>query len=170
MSTPANSSRRHRPTPARQADLALGHSLGGLTLSLAVERLRARRAGYWTRLVVGPLAHRPEILPPSSTPPAGTVALNPALGRGRVIEDGPRWPPGNAARAFLGRPSVTGFVPERPAVPSLVQLRRPSFWSGPRNGSGSGPAGFEVRNRRRGRHTTTARLLDGFMKSLDGWI
>ncbi|WP_377271227.1 alpha/beta fold hydrolase [Peterkaempfera sp. SMS 1(5)a] len=157
------------------AELALGHSLGGLALSLAVDRLRPRRAVYsdpaWC--VRGP---------GRGLDPAGFSWFRSAA-REQIAALNPRWdsqdvdielatlalwdPTTGAGLSHLaGHP----LLPERPVVPSLVQLADPSFLVGPKDASELRLRGFEVRTVAGAGHTIHRDDFEGFMSSLDGWI
>ncbi|MFF6784556.1 alpha/beta fold hydrolase [Streptomyces sp. NPDC012510] len=156
------------------ADLAIGHSLGGLVLSLAVERLRPRRAVYsdpaWSSADPGR-----EIGP-------DVFASFKHTTRDQISAFNPRWDAEDVdvevatlaawdvdtARFLDGRP-LTGFVPARPVVPSLVQLADPSFLIGADDVDRLRAAGFEVRTVAGAGHTIHRDDFDGFMKSLDGY-
>lgn len=162
-------------TLPQQADLAIGHSLGGLSLSLAVERLRPRRAVYsdpaWSS--ADPDRHiGPEVFASfKRTTRAQMIALNPRWDAEDVdieVATLAAWDAGSAY--FLGGRPLTGFVPGRPAVPSLVQLADPSFLVGAEDAERLRASGFEVRTVAGAGHTIHRDDFDGFMKSLDGWI
>ncbi|MFF7390805.1 alpha/beta fold hydrolase [Streptomyces scabiei] len=162
-------------TLPRQADLALGHSLGGLALSLAVDRLRPRRAVYsdpaWSSADpdrrVGP-----EVFASfKRATRAQTAALNPRWDPEDVdIEMATlaAWDAGSAH--FLGGRPLTGFVPDRLVVPSLLQLADPSHLVGPEDAERLRSDGFAVRTVPGAGHTIHRDDFDGFMTSLDGWI
>ncbi|MBE4772388.1 alpha/beta fold hydrolase [Streptomyces caniscabiei] len=162
-------------TLPRQADLALGHSLGGLALSLAVERLRPRRAVYadpaWSS--ADPERHvGPEVFAAfKRATRSRTAALNPRWDPEDIdIEMATlaAWDAGSAH--FLGGRPLTGFVPSHPVVPSLVQLADPSSLVGPEDTDRLRAGGFTVRSVPGAGHTIHRDDFDGFMKSLDGWI
>lgn len=157
------------------ADLAVGHSLGGLSLSLAVERLRPLRAVYsdpaWS-------TQNPE---QPLDPESFASAKN--LTREHIARFNPHWAAEDIdieaatladwdadTSYFLdGRP-LAGFVPDRPAVPSLVQLADPSHLVGADDVVRLRASGFEVRTVTGAGHTIHRDDFAGFMKSLDGWI
>lgn len=157
------------------ADLAIGHSLGGLALSLAVERLRPLRAVYsdpaWSS------SDPEQALDPEVFASAKNVT------REHIAQFNPRWDPEDVdvevatladwdadTSYFLdGRP-LSGFVPERPVVPSLVQLADPSFLVGLDDLARLRASGFEIRTVTGAGHTIHRDDFDGYMKSLDGWI
>ncbi|NUS31149.1 MAG: alpha/beta hydrolase [Streptomyces sp.] len=157
------------------ADVIIGHSLGGLALSLAVERLRPLRAVYSDPAWSSPDPEQP--LDPESFASGKNVT------REHIARSNPRWDPADVdvevatladwdadTSYFLdGRP-LTGFVPDRPVVPSLVQLAEPSFLVGAADVTRLRASGFEVRTVAGAGHTIHRDDFDGFMKSLDGWI
>jgi len=155
------------------ADLALGHSLGGLTLRYAVDRLKPQRAVYsdpaWQFA-------RAEV------DPAMFVAFQQA-GREQISTMNPRWEEADvdvelatlaawdsdSALALAGNHAYAG-LPEAPAVPSLVQLADQSFLIGPEDAAQLRERGFEVRTVPGAGHTIHRDDFEGFMASLDGWI
>lgn len=157
------------------ADVAIGHSLGGLALSLAVERLRPLRAVY----------SEPAWSSGDDEPPLDPEVLASAknVTREHIAQSNPRWEAQDvdvevAALAdwdadtsyFLdGRP-LTGFVPDRPAVPSLVQLAESSFLVYADEVARLRASGFELCSVTGAGHTVHRDDFDGFMKSLDGWV
>ncbi|AXI81308.1 alpha/beta fold hydrolase [Peterkaempfera bronchialis] len=158
-----------------EADLAVGHSLGGLALSLAVDRLRPRRAVYsdpaWC--IRGP---------GRGLDPAGFAWFRTAA-REQIAALNPRWEASDVdlelATIALWDPDTGGglaelagraLLPERPTVPSLVQLADPSFVIGPEHAAELSRRGFEVRTVAGAGHTIHRDDLPGFLASLDGWI
>lgn len=157
------------------ADLALGHSLGGLVLSLAVDRLRPLRAVYaepaWTS------ADPEQALDPRVFASAKNRT------REHIARSNPRWDPEDVdievatladwdadTSSFLdGRP-LTGFLPDRPAVSSLIQLADPSHLVGADDVVRLRASGFEVVTVPGAGHTLHRDDFEGFMKSLDGWL
>ena len=153
------------------ADLALGHSLGGLALSLAVGELRPARAVYsdpaW-RLGRGP-GPEPFLEAVRTFSEAGIRAAAPRWTDEDVAAEVGglrRW---DAASAdWLA--GATDAVPERPVVPSLVQaagdrLLVPEDFAAELRGRG-----FEVRTVAGTGHCVHRDDLNGFLSSLDGWI
>ncbi|MES5818779.1 alpha/beta hydrolase [Streptomyces sp. RG80] len=157
------------------ADLALGHSLGGLALSLAVDRLRPLRAVY-----ADPAWESPD---PEQALDPEMFASGKNVTREHIARSNPRWAAEDVdievatladwdadTSYFLdGRP-LTGYAPTRPAVPSLVQLADPSHLVGADDAARLRASGFEVRTVPGAGHTLYRDDFDGFMKSLDGWI
>ncbi|MEV3854888.1 alpha/beta fold hydrolase [Streptomyces sp. NPDC050095] len=154
------------------ADLAIGHSLGGLALSLAVERLAPQRAVY------------------SDPAWALTQAVDPAVfmefqgaGRELIAELNPRWEEADidvelatlaawdaqSALAVAGEQAVDR-TPARPVVPSLVQAAGPSFLVSEEMKEELVRRGFEVRTVQGAGHTIHRDDFAGFMKSLEGWL
>ncbi|MFF9324784.1 alpha/beta fold hydrolase [Streptomyces sp. NPDC014776] len=157
------------------ADLAIGHSLGGLSLLLAVDRLRPRRAVYadpaWStadpEAAVDPSlfagfknASREQIT--ALNPPWAAEDVDVELA---TLAD---WDPRTAH--FLGGAPLRGFLPLRAEVPSLVTLADPSLLVGPAEADVLRARGFEVRTVAGAGHTLHRDDLEGFMKALDGWI
>lgn len=157
------------------ADLAIGHSLGGLTLSLAVDRLKPRRAVFsdpaWHLAAPEP-GFGPELFAQFKT-----------AGRERIRALNPRWDEADvdvelAALALwdeataLSLAALTGrdLLPAAPAVPSLVQLADPSFLINQERADLLRERGFEVRTVAGAGHTVHRDDFEGFMASLEGWI
>ncbi len=157
------------------AELAIGHSLGGLSLSLAAERLRPRRAVYsdpaWSRAdparSVGP-----EVFRQYAT-----------LRRDQIRFLTPRWEDADLdvevatlalwdpeSAGFLDGRSLRDFLPERPVVPSLVQLADDSALIGPSDAALLAERGFEVRTVKGAGHCVMRDDFEGFMSSLEGWV
>ncbi|MYU21142.1 alpha/beta hydrolase [Streptomyces sp. SID8352] len=154
--------------------LAIGHSLGGLALSLAVERLRPQRAVY-----SDPLWHFG----------AGDNAPDPALftvfrhATTRMIKVfNPRWEHADAeleAAALrlwdVGTASALSSERERwgpprsPAVPSLVQAAGQGFLLTQQQKTSLVECGFTVRTVEGAGHTIHRDNFEGFMESLTGW-
>ncbi|GGX30500.1 alpha/beta fold hydrolase [Streptomyces chryseus] len=157
------------------ADLAIGHSLGGLTLSLAVDRLRPRRAVFsdpaWH------LATADEGFSPA------VFAEFKGASRERIAAMNPRWEAADVdieletlrawdeASAFgLAALSGIDLLPAGPVVPSLVQLADPSFLIDAAKAAVLEERGFEVRTVKGAGHTIHRDDFDAFMTSLEGWI
>ncbi|MFD7031021.1 alpha/beta fold hydrolase [Streptomyces sp. NPDC059917] len=157
------------------ADLALGHSLGGLTLSLAVDRLRPRRAVYsdpaWHLAPLGE-GFGPEMF-----------AAFKSASKERIRMLSPRWEEADvdvelltlaawdeATALCLAPLAGTDLLPAAPVVPSLVQLADPSFLIDAERGAVLTSRGFEVRSVPGAGHTIHRDDFEGFMTSLEGWI
>ncbi|MEV7190357.1 alpha/beta hydrolase [Streptomyces sp. NPDC093510] len=156
------------------AELALGHSLGGLALALAAERLAPARAVYsdpaWALGTEGTID------------PAAFVEFQ-WISRGVIAKFNPRWEAADVdievATLALWDPdtalslSGTGAAdrtPTAPVVPSLVQVADPSPVIGDALKEELARRGFEVRTVRGAGHTIHRDDFDAFMASLDGWI
>lgn len=157
------------------AELAVGHSLGGLTLSLAVERLKPARAVF-----SDPAWHL--ALPEPGFGPELFAAFKTA-GRERIRAMNPRWDEEDvdvelSTLAVWDEASALGLAPSAgrdllpmaPVVPSLVQLADPSFLVSPERAALLEERGFEVRTVAGAGHTIHRDDFDGFMASLEGWI
>ncbi|MFI9105706.1 alpha/beta fold hydrolase [Streptomyces fildesensis] len=157
------------------AELAVGHSLGGLALSLAAERLAPARAVYsdpaWASAD-----------PAQQVDPAIFVHFARAT-RDQIAGLNPRWEEADIevelatlalwdtdSAGFLGGRPLTGYLPQKPAVPSLVQLAENSFLIGPDDAGLLSERGFGIRTVRGAGHTIHRDDFDGFFRSLDGWI
>ena len=154
--------------------LALGHSLGGLTLALAVERLRPARAIYedpaW------------RVGPPRLDESRQSFVAQKGWGRAEVVAANPRWPAADIdakvaalqhwdpETASTLRGDGWDHTPERPVVPSLLQLADPSDLVPPERAERLRQAGFEVRVVPGAGHSIHRDDYEGFIASLDGWI
>ncbi|MGN6426586.1 alpha/beta fold hydrolase [uncultured Leifsonia sp.] len=158
-------------------ELVMGHSLGGLTVSLAVDRLRPERAVY--------------VDPAFSCPAANWFqrALAPAFLRtlarqsaARIAKRNPRWDPADVAIevetfAAFDRAAIPAVLapsimraPTTMAVPSLVMLADNSYLVKPDAAERLRDSGFDVRVVAGSGHVINRDDHDGFMDALDGWI
>jgi pimeloyl-ACP methyl ester carboxylesterase len=156
------------------AEIAIGHSLGGVALALAVEDLRPGRAVYedpaW--VVVG------------GDDRAAAVARF-AAGKNRTAEgirqESPRWADADvegaveAARLWDERGAEAAgegwdVMPERAVVPSLVLLADPSQLIPPERAEELRRRGFAIRTVAAAGHSIHRDDLQGFMAALDGWV
>ncbi|MEU8460451.1 alpha/beta hydrolase [Streptomyces sp. NPDC029003] len=157
------------------AELAIGHSLGGLTLSLAVDRLKPARAVY-----SDPAWHLAS--PETGFGPELFAAFKTA-DRERIRAMNPRWEAADveveeltlalwdeATALSLAPLAGRDLMPAAPVVPSLVQLADPSFLISPERAGVLRERGFEVRSVPGAGHTIHRDDFDGFMASLEGWI
>ncbi|MFD7100943.1 alpha/beta fold hydrolase [Streptomyces xanthophaeus] len=157
------------------AELALGHSLGGLALSLAVERLAPRRAVFsdpaWH--LAGPAEGiGPEVLAQFKSAPKEQIrALNPRWEEADVDIELLTLALWDEATALGLRPLLgSDLMPAAPVVPSLVQLADPSMLIDAERAALLKRRGFEVRPVPGAGHTIHRDDFDGFMASLEGWI
>jgi pimeloyl-ACP methyl ester carboxylesterase len=158
-------------------ELVMGHSLGGLTVSLAVDRLHPERAVYvdpafscpaanWFQLMLAPAFLK-------------TLARQSAA---RIAKRNPRWDPADVAieaetfqsfhRAAIPAvlsPSVMR-APEHMAVPSMVMLADNSYLVKPQVAERLRDTGFDVRVVKGSGHVINRDDHDGFMDALEGWI
>ncbi len=156
------------------ADLAIGHSLGALTLLHAVDRLRPARAVYsdpaWKFA-------RPGLFDPA------VFAQFKAATREQLGAVSPRWAAEDVevelATLALWDPDTAlalsaladrAVLPGAPAVPSLVQLADDSWLIGPEDAATLRGLGYEVRTVVGAGHTIHRDDLPGFLASLDGWL
>jgi pimeloyl-ACP methyl ester carboxylesterase len=157
------------------ADLAIGHSLGGLVLSRAVGRLRPGRAVYYDPAFVLPQ------VPPRLRAQLADMMANPS--RDSIESQNPRWSQADldaemAALALfdqsvaIGLLELTGksFLPEGPEVPSLVMLADPSVVVPPDAAALLRGRGFEVVTVAGAGHCIHRDDLAGFVRALDGWL
>ncbi|MFI1281063.1 alpha/beta fold hydrolase [Streptomyces sp. NPDC020858] len=157
------------------AELAIGHSLGGLTLSLAVDRLKPRRAVFsdpaW-HLAAPVDGFGPEMLAQFKT-----------ATREEIRAMSPRWEEVDVdielatlalwdERTALSLAPLFGadLLPAAPVVPSLVQLADPSILINEERARTLKSRGFEVRSVAGAGHTIHRDDFDGFMASLEDWI
>ncbi|MFK0252868.1 alpha/beta fold hydrolase [Streptomyces sp. NPDC090445] len=157
------------------AELAIGHSLGGLTLSLAVDRLRPQRAVYsdpaWG-LASAVRGVSPDFLRQFKH-----------AGREQVRALNPRWADEDVdieleTLAVWDEATVPGLaplvdaelLPDAPAVPSLVQLADPSLFLSAEQVAELEKRGFETRTVAGAGHTVHRDDFAGFMASLEGWV
>ena len=160
--------------PARP-ELAIGHSLGGIVLALAVDRLRPARAVYedpaW---LVPPDRHEVS---------ARAFVARKGWGREEAAAGNPRWSPEEIDNKLVelrrwDPATVDGILhggvwdhtPETPVVPSLVLLADPSDLVPPARAERLRAAGFEVRIVLGAGHSIHRDDYEGFLQSLDGWI
>ncbi|MGW0562255.1 alpha/beta fold hydrolase [Streptomyces sp. NPDC003016] len=157
------------------AELAVGHSLGGLALSLAVDRLRPGRAVFsdpaW-HLATADEGFGPELFARFKTAPRERIAaMNPRWEAADIdieLETLRLWD--EASALGLAARSGADLLPAAPVVPSLVQLADPSFLIDAAKAAVLRERGFEVRTVRGAGHTIHRDDFDAFMASLDGWI
>ncbi|MBG0564158.1 alpha/beta fold hydrolase [Actinoplanes aureus] len=154
--------------------VAIGHSLGAVALSLAVDRLDCVRAIYSDpAFLIGQL---------------GTAADREAFRRFKhatreqIVAVSPRWDTADVdvelatladwddttVDALAGIVAVA--APASPRIPSLVQLAELSFGNVPEVIEKMREDGLEVRIVPGAGHTIHRDDLDGFFTTLDGWI
>lgn len=156
------------------AELAIGHSLGGLSLRWAVDRLRPQRAVF---------SDPAWLFADSGIDPELFVGFAAQATAEQITAMNPRWEPADvevelatlaawdpdSARSLTSHLGYAG-LPDAPVVPSLVQLADPSFLVGPMDAERLRERGFEVRTVQGAGHTIHRDDFEGFMTSLDGWI
>lgn len=156
-----------------EPDLVVGHSLGGLVLGAAVDRLRPRRAVY----------EDPAWTPPDDRPgKAAEFRAQADWTADDVRATYPRWEPGahEAKLAAVHRwdPATTDFIlaefqvfdPAPPDLPALLLLADPSALISPDRAAELEKAGFEVRIVPGAGHIIHNDDYDGFRTALDGWL
>ncbi|MCM2417287.1 alpha/beta fold hydrolase [Streptomyces sp. RKAG293] len=157
------------------ADLAIGHSLGGLSLALAADRLRPARAVY------SDPGFRLENMPPNASAFMLAMVANATGDSVRAMN--PRWSDADVAAELAGfalfdrdffalteKGTALGYLPASAVVPSLVQLADPSLCISPENAEELLANGFEIRTVKGAGHCIHRDDFAGFMASLDGWI
>ncbi|WP_043263892.1 alpha/beta hydrolase [Streptomyces sp. CT34] len=157
------------------AEVVIGHSLGGLALSLAAERLRPARAVY------SDPAWAP-VGPGQPVDPAVFVTFKGA-DRTLVRNFNPRWDDTDVdielatiadwdtgTALALSENHLRDRTPQRPVVPSLVQIAGEGFLFTEKAAKELTARGFEVRTVRGAGHTIHRDDLEGFLAGLEGWI
>ncbi|WP_285116092.1 alpha/beta hydrolase [Leifsonia sp. fls2-241-R2A-40a] len=158
-------------------ELVVGHSLGGLTVSLAIERLDPQRVIYVDPAFSCPAANWfQRMLAPAFL---RTLARQSAAA---IAKRNPRWDPADVAievetfrvfdRAVLPvvvTPSAMR-APEVMSVPSMVMLADNSQLVKPELAERLREDGYEVRIVPGSGHVINRDDHDGFMRALEGWI
>ncbi|MEV5977690.1 alpha/beta hydrolase [Streptomyces sp. NPDC052114] len=156
------------------AELALGHSLGGIALALAAERLAPARAVYsdpaWA-------------LDAASGFDAKVFMEFRRATRSIIANFNPRWEEADVdvevATLALWDPETTLALsgenavdrsPAAPVVPSLVQVAGAGFLLDDAFRKELARRGFEVRTVPGAGHTIHRDDFDAFMASLEGWV
>ncbi|WP_034272209.1 alpha/beta fold hydrolase [Actinospica robiniae] len=159
---------------AERPALAIGHSLGGLALALAVDGLRPERAVY-----VDPAWRWASL---EEFDPGVFVRFADNATAESVSAANPRWAPEDvevelATLACWDRRTADALYPlagraAHPAsavVPSLIMLADDSYMLTADEAATMRERGFEVRVVPGAGHTVHRDDLDGFMTALDGW-
>ncbi|WP_159941826.1 MULTISPECIES: alpha/beta fold hydrolase [unclassified Nocardiopsis] len=158
------------------ADLAIGHSVGGVALSLAVERLRPARAVY-----VDPSFRLPPMHADAGQRMRQVFATADAA---HVRQRNPRWTDDDVEREVRGfaafDPEFFDFVaaeiagrdllPAGPVVPSLVLRGENSITVTPQAARELADRGFTVRVVGGAGHCVHRDDLPGFLAALEGWL
>ncbi|WP_406064763.1 alpha/beta hydrolase [Streptomyces sp. NBC_01077] len=157
------------------AELAVGHSLGGLALAQALERLEPARAVYsdpaW-HLGAGPAGYRAEVFVRGKSMTREQIrGFNPHWSEEDLDAEGAAvrlWDERSAygLREFVG----ADLWPARATVPSLVTLADPSMLIPPDAARMLASRGFTVRTVAKAGHTIHRDDFDGFMSTLGEWI
>ncbi|MER6098439.1 alpha/beta fold hydrolase [Streptomyces sp. NPDC001728] len=153
------------------AELALGHSLGGLVLAGALDRLAPARAVF-----SDPAWHLGGYR-------ADLFVRGKTMTRAQIKGFNPHWPDEDvetemaSVRDWDERSAhgLTGCMgadlwPSRASVPSLVTLADPSLLVSPAAARMLEGRGFTVRTVAKAGHTIHRDDFDGFMSALDDWI
>ncbi|MEU9123824.1 alpha/beta fold hydrolase [Streptomyces sp. NPDC048506] len=156
-------------------EVVIGHSLGGLALSLAVERLQPRRAVYsdpaWS---LGRLAQPvdPAVFATFKTADRAVVrSFNPRWDEGDVDLELATLADWDTATAHaLSAERRQDRTPEKPVVPSLVQIAGQGFLFSAEAAAELAERGFEVRTVAGAGHTIHRDDFEGFMAGLEGWV
>ncbi len=164
-------------TVAPHPEVLMGHSLGGLTVSLAVERLQPERVVYVDPAFSGPVLTKWM----RALAPAFLRSLTRASAA-RIAKRNPRWDPADVAievetfKAF--DPAVIPVLispgslraPDEMHVPSLMVLADNSLLVKAELAERLREHGFEVRIVKGAGHTVNRDDFHGFMTALDGWV
>ncbi|MBD0707040.1 MULTISPECIES: alpha/beta fold hydrolase [unclassified Streptomyces] len=156
-------------------ELAVGHSLGGLALAGAVDRLRPARAVYsdpaW-RLGRGPNGYRAEVFVRGKSLTREHIgAFNPSWAEADLDAEMASVRLWDERTAYALEPFVGADLwPDRPAVPSLVALADPSTLVSADAARMLAERGFTVRTVAKAGHSIHRDDFEGFMSALDGWI
>ncbi|MEV7612084.1 alpha/beta hydrolase [Streptomyces sp. NPDC089799] len=157
------------------AELAIGHSLGGLALSLAVDRLNPRRAVFsdpaW-HLASSPEGFGPEVFADLKSAPREQIrSMNPRWEEADIDVELATLAAWDETTALTLAPLFgADLLPSAPVVPSLVQLADPSFLIPEAAAATLRERGFEVRTVAGTGHTIHRDDFEGFMESLEGWV
>ncbi|MFD9127155.1 alpha/beta fold hydrolase [Kitasatospora sp. NPDC059571] len=155
------------------ADLAVGHSLGGITLLRALPELAPARAVFVDPAWAFGSA--------DGVDPAMFADFKQQATADLVRSMNPRWEEADVevelatlaawdADSALGLAGQPSGLPERAEVRSLVVLADRSFLVGPADADLLRSRGFEVRTVPGAGHTVHRDDLAGFLHALDGWI
>ncbi|MFI9049815.1 alpha/beta fold hydrolase [Streptomyces sp. NPDC053427] len=157
------------------AELAIGHSLGGLALSLAAERLRPQRAVYsdpaWSLGGTGQVVDPAVFLTFKRATRESVRSFNPRWDDADVdleLDTVAAWDSGTALA--LSGAHLIDRTPERPVVPSLVQIAGNGFLFTEEAAKELRTRGFEVRTVPGAGHTIHRDDFEGFMAGLAGWL
>ena len=160
--------------PGRAA-LAVGHSLGGLALGLAVERLAPRRAVFvdpaWKVSAAGHERSRKDFRAQLAWKAADLRAAHPRWAEEDVIARASsltRMDPACIDGLLPG--GGHDLAPKAPVVPSLVMLADPSDLVPQDDAARLAAAGFDVVTVPNTGHSIFRDDLDGFMSALDAWL
>lgn len=156
------------------ADLAIGHSLGGLALALAVERLRPARAVYSDPgFVLGKLEFATKdflVRMVTEATPESIRAMNPRWSDEDIAAEEAGFKRFDIAFFDALQNFPPDYLPAAPTRPSLVQIADPSLTITAEAAAKLERLGFEVRVVPGSGHCIHRDDIDGFMRSLDGWI
>ncbi|WP_030413665.1 alpha/beta fold hydrolase [Streptomyces sp. NRRL S-1448] len=156
-------------------EVVIGHSLGGLALSLAVERLQPRRAVYcdpaWSLGRTGQSVDPAVFLPFKNADRAMVRGFNPRWSDADVdIELATLADWDTATAHALSGEHLTDRTPEKPVVPSLVQIAGEGFLFTDEAAAELTRRGFEVRTVPGAGHTIHRDDFEGFLTGLEGWV
>jgi pimeloyl-ACP methyl ester carboxylesterase len=154
-------------------ELAIGHSLGAMALSLAVDRLAPARAVYcdpaWELRADADLVAR-TFIDAKHAPRSAIAGFNPRWEQADVdieLATLAAWDPATAQA--LPDVYAVSRTPARAKVPSLVLRADPSTLVPPDMAGELTRRGFEVRTVPGVGHTLYRDDFEGFMAALDGW-
>ena len=156
-------------------DLIIGHSLGGMSLSLAVDRLQPRRAVYvdpaWKISAAQHERNRREFRQQLGWDASQLRAAHPRWAEEDIVAR-------LAAMARFDPRCIDGLLPggghdhmpTSQSRPSLVMLADPSDLVSPSDAASLMAAGFDVRSVAGSGHSIFRDDLDGFLACLDDWL
>jgi pimeloyl-ACP methyl ester carboxylesterase len=159
----------------RGADLAIGHSLGGMALSLAVSALEPSRAVF-----VDPAW---KMIPEQHRRYAADLKAQLGWNASRLSEEQPRWADEDIAARIASMSRfdarcIDGFctgaghdyVPRSLSTRSLIVLADPSELVPPNDAASLEKAGFDVAVVPGSGHSIFRDDLQGFLNTLDAWL
>ena len=162
-------------TLPRGVDLAVGHSLGGMSLSLAVSELAPRRAVF-----VDPAW---KLTPEQHQRDAARFRSQLDWSEAQLRAANPRWADADIAARFasiarMDPRCIDGLLPggghdhapKFPATRSLVLLADPSELVPPADAADLQQAGFDVATVPGTGHSIFRDDLEGFLRALDAWL
>ena len=159
----------------RGADLAIGHSLGGMALGLAVDSLAPRRAAFvdpaWKTTPQQDLRYGPQFHAELDFDEAQLRAAHPLWADEDIaarIASMARFDPACIDALVAG--DGHDYAPKSPVTKSLVMLADPSDLVPPRDAEALRDAGFDVVSVPGSGHSIFRDDLDRFLAALENWL